>query len=103
MIGAPSGEAMPDRHLSVGPMQWGRRRFLKVAGTAVVLIPCGGALASAAEQRTLKFVHTHTGEKLSACYAAGGSYQPQCLLQVNRFLRDFRTGDIHPIDPALLD
>jgi uncharacterized protein YcbK (DUF882 family) len=94
---------MPDRHLSAGRTQWGRRQFLKVAGTAAALIPCGGALASAAERRTLKFVHTHTGEKLSACYAAGGSYQSQCLLQVNRFLRDFRTGEIHPIDPTLLD
>jgi len=94
---------MADRHLPTAPTQWGRRQFLKVADTAAVLIPYGGALASVAGQRTLKFVHTHTGEKLTACYAAGGSYQSQCLLQVNRFLRDFRTGDIHPIDPALLD
>ncbi|HSQ02556.1 MAG TPA: DUF882 domain-containing protein [Burkholderiales bacterium] len=94
---------MPDRHLPSGPTQWGRRQFLRYAGTAALLIPCGGALASAAEQRTLKFVHTHTGEKLTACYAVSGGYQSQCLTQVNRFLRDFRTGESHPIDPALLD
>ena len=84
-------------------MHRGRRQFLKYAGSAAALVPCGGAWATGGERRTLKFVHTHTGETLSACYSAGGTYQPQCLLEVNRFLRDFRTGDIHPIDPALLD
>ena len=75
--------------------------FRSYAGSAA-LLPCGSAWASA-DRRTLKFVHTHTGEKLSTCYSAGGRYQSQGLVQVDRFLRDFRTGDIHPIDPALLD
>jgi uncharacterized protein YcbK (DUF882 family) len=83
--------------------EYGRRQFLKFAGTAALLLPCGGAFAAATKPRTLKFVHTHTGEKLSACYSANGHYQPECLLQVNRFLRDFRTGETHSIDPALLD
>ena len=94
---------MPDRHLPAGAMRWSRRQFLSSAGTAAFLVPCGVTLAGAAEPRTLKFVHTHTGEKLSACYATSAGYESLCLRQVNRFLRDFRTGESHPIDPALLD
>jgi uncharacterized protein YcbK (DUF882 family) len=53
--------------------------------------------------RSLSFLHTHTGERLEADYFQGGQYQPDCLAQVNRLLRDFRTDEVHPIDPALLD
>jgi uncharacterized protein YcbK (DUF882 family) len=48
-------------------------------------------------------VHAHTGEALSAEYCSGGLYQAGCLAQVNRLLRDFRSGEVHPIDPRLLD
>jgi uncharacterized protein YcbK (DUF882 family) len=30
-------------------------------------------------------------------------YDPVALEEINYYLRDFRTGDIHPIDPKLLD
>ena len=53
--------------------------------------------------RALNFLHTHTGEKLAVEYFAGGSYLSDALNEVNHFLRDFRTNDVHPIDPALLD
>ncbi len=53
--------------------------------------------------RSLSFLHTHTGERLQADYFQGGQYQPDCLAQVNQLLRDFRTDEVHPIDPALLD
>jgi uncharacterized protein YcbK (DUF882 family) len=59
--------------------------------------------ARSTEQRTLSFVHTHTGEKLVTTYSQRGCYLPECLAQVNHFLRDFRTGETHPIDPGLLD
>jgi len=55
------------------------------------------------ETRTLNFVHTHTGETLRAVYSKSGCYQADCLQRVNHFLRDFRTGEVHTIDPALLD
>lgn len=59
--------------------------------------------AAAADVRCISFVHTHTGERLTAEYFAAGRYQTDCLERVNYLLRDFRTGEIHPIDPALLD
>jgi len=36
-------------------------------------------------------------------YFADGRYDPATLARVNHFLRDFRTGDVHPIDPGVLD
>jgi uncharacterized protein YcbK (DUF882 family) len=62
------------------------------------------ALAATAQgPRTLRFVHAHTGETLTATYCDGGSYNAVCLRDVDHFLRDFRTGESHPIDPQLLD
>jgi len=46
--------------------------------------------------------HTHTGERLDVVYF-DGEVLPGALPEVNRFLRDFRTGDVHPIDPGVLD
>jgi uncharacterized protein YcbK (DUF882 family) len=84
-----------------------RRRFLRHAGAA-----CGAlsamtslpALSSALSQaRSVRFVHTHTGETLTASYFDGHAYDLACLSEVNHLLRDFRTGESHSIDPALLD
>jgi uncharacterized protein YcbK (DUF882 family) len=60
-------------------------------------------LAASRQSRCLRFVHTHTGETLRALYFQDGCYEQECLAQVNHLLRDFRTGDVHPMDPALLD
>ena len=60
-------------------------------------------LAHATGARTLDFFHTHTGERLAVNYFDAGAYVPDALATVNHFLRDFRTGDVHSIDPALLD
>jgi len=51
----------------------------------------------------LSFVHTHTGEQLSIAYGAGDAYFAPALAKLDWFLRDFRTGDVHAIDPRLLD
>jgi uncharacterized protein YcbK (DUF882 family) len=53
--------------------------------------------------RHLTFDHTHTGEKLAVEYFSDGTYHPDALQEVDQFLRDFRTGDVHPIDPGVLD
>jgi uncharacterized protein YcbK (DUF882 family) len=54
-------------------------------------------------ERALSFLHTHTGERLSLAYWGDGQYLPDGMARVEAFLRDFRTGERHPIDPALLD
>ena len=81
-----------------------RRRFLTTlaAGSlALVARPAHAALAPSS--RELRFTHLHTGEKLVVEYFQRGRYQPDALDAVNHLLRDFRTGDVHAIDPALLD
>src|SRR5271169_1308373 len=83
-----------------------RRRFLRAS--AVVCGAIGGlatipSFAAASAQRSLRFVHTHTGEMLTAAYFDGSGYDDACLNNVNLLLRDFRTGESHRIDPTLLD
>ena len=80
-----------------------RRRFLQRAGAALVLLPFGTAWARTPARRTLSFVHTHTGEQLSSVYFQDGQYQAAELERINQLLRDFRTGDVHPIDTGVLD
>jgi uncharacterized protein YcbK (DUF882 family) len=84
-----------------------RRTFLggvaALAG-ALALSP-SRALASVEPggERVVSLVHTHTGERLSLAYWADGQYLDGALERVDAFLRDFRTGESHAIDPALLD
>lgn len=53
--------------------------------------------------RMLQLSHTHTGERLAVEYFGAGHYHHEALSEVDRFLRDFRTGAVHRIDPSLLD
>ena len=90
---------------SQDPVAHSRRRFLRqaVGCTGLLLTPLGAICAQPSPARSLSFVHTHTGEALRAEYCGQGGYEANCLAQVDHFLRDFRNGEIHPIDPHLLD
>jgi uncharacterized protein YcbK (DUF882 family) len=81
----------------------GRRRFLKGAAATLALLPFGAACARTPVQRSLSFVHTHTGERLTTVYFQDGQYQAGELERIDQLLRDFRTGDIHTIDTGVLD
>jgi uncharacterized protein YcbK (DUF882 family) len=83
----------------------GRRQFLGFAGAVALTgfsLPAKAA-RRIVQPRALAFQNLHTGEKLSTVYWADGRYLPDALRHINWLLRDFRTDDIHPIDPALLD
>src|SRR5688572_2198762 len=78
--------------------------FLGLAESALASALDGSAPpAAASATRALRFLHTHTGEKLTVEYFTGGDYLPDALSTVNHFLRDFRTGEVHDIDAGLLD
>jgi len=47
--------------------------------------------------------HTHTGERLDVIYRRGETYVAQGLDDLNHFLRDHRTGDVHIYDPRVFD
>jgi len=81
-----------------------RRSFL---GSLIAAVPAIAAprrlLAKVADVRALRFTHTHTGEKLAIEYFSGGDYVRDALATLNHYLRDFRTDEVHVIDPGLLD
>lgn len=51
----------------------------------------------------LRLFHTHTGEHLDVVYRTGDSYIPDALAQLDRFLRDHRTQEVHHFDPHVFD
>ena len=85
----------------------GRRRVLAfgLGAAALALSPLKGALAALPQSgtRALSLVSTHTNEHISAIYWRDGIYDKGALKDINYVLRDFRTGDVAPIDRHLLD
>jgi uncharacterized protein YcbK (DUF882 family) len=87
-----------------------RRTLLKVGlgaavGAGLTATPLLGWAEppSSATMRSVALDNLHTGESMEAVYWADGDYIPDVLDAVNIHLRDFRTGDVHAIDPRLLD
>ncbi len=82
-----------------------RRRFLACAAAAPLALPgrVAASVPALAPVRSLCFVHTHTSERLSVEYARDHRYLPAALDALNHLLRDFRTGEMAPIDPNLFD
>jgi len=81
----------------------GRRLFLLTASLAAGALMLPERVRASARPRSLSFVNTHTDERLSAVYWADGALEPQALRDIDHILRDFRTGDVKPIDVELLD
>ena len=76
--------------------------------TAVLSVAVTGSMMKptkvrAADARQLSFYHTHTRRSISVVYYENGDYVDSALDEINRFLKDFRTGDVTEINPQLLD
>jgi uncharacterized protein YcbK (DUF882 family) len=69
------------------------------------LQPPLGSLAPSPTRASARLVlhNLHTEESLEVEYLREGQYVPEELVKLDVLLRDFRTGDRHPIDPALFD
>jgi len=85
-----------------------RRRFLQLlaAGSAASMsVPnlASAAIRTKHVPRALAFHNLHTGEKVSLTYFEQGRYISGALQEINTVLRDHRSGDIHPMDPNLLN
>ncbi len=88
-----------------------RRSFLALGAKAAVGLclaqaaPAWAKIPSSlpAKPRILSFYHTHTRDRLDITYATAGDYDMEALAKINTYLRDFRTSEVHPIDPAILD
>jgi len=83
--------------------------LLVAGGTAALLQPAGAvpalqrAPAIARDVRLLSFVNTHTGERFADAYWEAGNYLPDAMAAINQVMRDHRSGEVHAIDPRLLD
>jgi uncharacterized protein YcbK (DUF882 family) len=81
-----------------------RRDLFKLAAGAGLSALAGPALAVGnPPARSISLLNLHTGERLNAAYWEGGAYVPDALSALNHVLRDFRTGDVHPMAPGLFD
>ena len=83
-----------------------RRSFLlrlSLAIPGIMSLCAWNSLSAAYSERGLSFHHTHTDERLSVVYTRENRLVPESLRQIDHFLRDFRTDEIHEIDPRLLD
>jgi uncharacterized protein YcbK (DUF882 family) len=81
-----------------------RRRFLGgLASFSALALAAPAAALPRNEERVLSFFNTHTSERLTLPYFADGAYLDGSLSRLDAFLRDHRTGQQHPIDPALFD
>jgi uncharacterized protein YcbK (DUF882 family) len=65
--------------------------------------PEGMRFRSSLNPKHLSLVVAHTGESLSGDFAEGSRYDEHRLAKLNQLLRDYRTGEVKSIDPALFD
>jgi uncharacterized protein YcbK (DUF882 family) len=90
-----------------------RRSFLALgakAAAGILVAHAAPALAAVPTRpradkgtRNLAFYHTHTRECLDINYLRNGKYDFKALQQINKYLRDFRTSEVYPIDPEILN
>ena len=76
---------------------------MKYAFLFVTLAWLGTTAPAGEREYRLRLYHTHTNERLEIVYRHGERYDTSALLQLNRFLRDHRTGEVHEFDPRLFD
>ncbi len=53
--------------------------------------------------KAISLINPHTGDRLRLTYFERGLYIEDALQEIDYIFRDYHTGDIHPIDPTLLD
>jgi uncharacterized protein YcbK (DUF882 family) len=88
-----------------------RRKFLGFGAVATVgalsatsIIPSASAAIVRNEgARKVSFRNSHTGEMFSGVYRVGDKYLPDAFDRINIVLRDFRTNELFPIDPRVID
>jgi uncharacterized protein YcbK (DUF882 family) len=59
--------------------------------------------ANDAASRRIALLNLHTNEQLDIEYFRNGEYVADALAKIRQVLRDFRNGEAHAIDPALMD
>jgi uncharacterized protein YcbK (DUF882 family) len=52
---------------------------------------------------SVSFQNHHTGEVFDNSYRIGDKYLPDAFKKINHILRDYKTGEVFPIDPRVID
>lgn len=77
--------------------------LLGILGTVTPLLPAKSALASNYGSWRVNFHHAHTKESFNGVYRVGDRYLPEAFERINYVMRDFRTREIFPMDPRVID
>lgn len=88
------------------PLEWFVPPFLRVfllSGVLFLTFQNATAANLTAQEHRLLLFHLHTNERINIVYRRGDSYLPEALNQLDRFLRDHRTGDVLALDSRLFD
>ena len=86
-----------------------RRAALRIAGGALIagaassLLAPGASASALAEPRRVSLFNLHTGDHFSDAYWRQGDYVPDAMAAIKYVMRDFRSNEVHDIDPRLLD
>lgn len=82
-----------------------RRRLLQagLGACALLAMPAANAAYSRVYEKRVSLLNLHTGERVRTAYWEQGKYIPEALRAIEKVLRDHRSGDIHLIDPRLID
>jgi uncharacterized protein YcbK (DUF882 family) len=75
--------------------------LMLLAGSS--LRAASGDVPANAEPYRLRLYHLHTGERIDVVYRVGDRYLPDAVAQLDRFLRDHRTGDEKDYDVKEFD
>jgi uncharacterized protein YcbK (DUF882 family) len=96
-------------------MKLTRRQLLTIGGAAAASAVGGIALPRAARAepmspsvvptlvKRISLYNLHTNEHLEPEFYRGAEYVPETFAAIQVFLRDFRNGEQHVIDPKLMD
>jgi uncharacterized protein YcbK (DUF882 family) len=74
-----------------------------ILASVVPLLPVRNSYAASTLSWRVAFRQAHTGESFNGVYRVGDKYLPDAFERLNYVLRDFRTGQIFPMDPRVVD
>ncbi len=85
-----------------------RRDVLKMGlfGFVAAVTPlafAGDAHAARHSSWRASFRNVHTGESFNGVYRVGNKYLPDAFERISYVLRDFRRGEVFPMDPRVID
>jgi len=83
-----------------------RRRFLQlglVASACLLARPTLATSLAGPRMKEIAIHNLHTDDNLRVTFWKDGSFVPSALEKINYTLRDFRSGDVYPIEPKLVE